>query len=219
MFIELRRYIVDPDHRDEWVQIMEEKVFPFIQPLGVVVLGSFVGFHDKGQFVWLRSFENDTEHALQYKAIYESKFWLEEIIPLVDKWIEWEEIKNVKLHSQLNTPAEGSLFIDYKLEKDSLVDLNKFKVKDGKMEEWLNFLTEKLIPLMNSLGGNVLDCYTLPNFKDTCIVMTQFESFEQRNVVNEAIANQPTWIKGLQLLNDVADETPFLKSTDTSKFM
>src|SRR5271156_4607965 len=99
MFIEFRRYVIKNDYVNDWIRIMEDKIFPFIADKGMVVLGSYRAPYDKSQYVWLRSFPDDIIRVKQYKAVYESEFWGKEIIPNADKMLEWEGIKVVRFLS------------------------------------------------------------------------------------------------------------------------
>ena len=58
MLFELRLYRMRPGQRDAWVRFMEEEIIPFQISKGMVIVGSFVGEQDEGQYVWLRRFDS-----------------------------------------------------------------------------------------------------------------------------------------------------------------
>jgi hypothetical protein len=41
MIYELRQYYIDAEKREEWIQLMDEKVIPFQKSMGMMVVGSF----------------------------------------------------------------------------------------------------------------------------------------------------------------------------------
>lgn len=217
MFIELRRYIVKPEHRDAWVKIMEEKIFPFIIPLGVVVLGSFTALHEKSQYIWLRSFENDSERVRLYKAMYESEYWGKEIIPAADKMLEWEGIKNVKLVSLMH--PTHSLFINYDLQKSDVVELKKYKIKPRQWKAWLTFIKNDLTSYYHQCGARVLDSFSLPEFEDTHLLMIHYKTEGDLGLIDQELQASDFWkLHAAPLLEEESLEAPLLVSTDSRKF-
>jgi NIPSNAP len=82
-FYELRQYKVLPGKMDEWVRIMEQEIIPFQVSKGMVICGSFRGETDDSVYVWMRRFESEAEREAQYKAVYESAHWKNDILPRV----------------------------------------------------------------------------------------------------------------------------------------
>ena len=68
MFTELRHYHVHPELRDDWVQIMEDKVFPFVIAKGAVIVGSFIGVRDKREYAWMLRYESEEEYDIRVIA-------------------------------------------------------------------------------------------------------------------------------------------------------
>jgi NIPSNAP len=87
-FYELRQYKVLPGKMDEWVRIMEQEIIPFQVSKGMVICGSFRGETDDSVYVWLRRFESEAEREAQYKAVYESDHWKNEIAPRVPNCLD-----------------------------------------------------------------------------------------------------------------------------------
>lgn len=91
MLFELRQYRMKPGQKDQWVRLMEEKIIPFQIAKGMVVIASFVGEQDDSVYVWIRRFASEEERVRQYKEVYESDYWKNEISPLVGDLIERSE--------------------------------------------------------------------------------------------------------------------------------
>jgi hypothetical protein len=73
---------------DRWVRLMEEKIIPFNVSKGIVVTGSFVGQEEKDLYVWIRRFESEEECERQYKEVYESEYWKNEIKPETNEMLD-----------------------------------------------------------------------------------------------------------------------------------
>ena len=73
---------------DEWVEIMEQEIIPFQVSKGMVICGSSRGETDQSIYVWLRRFESEAEREAQYKAVYESDHWKNEIAPRVSDYLD-----------------------------------------------------------------------------------------------------------------------------------
>jgi hypothetical protein len=89
-FYELRQYKVQPGKMNEWVKIMEEEIIPFQVSKGMVICGSFRGETEDSVYVWLRRFESEAEREAQYKAVYESDHWKNDIRPRVVPCLDLE---------------------------------------------------------------------------------------------------------------------------------
>ena len=82
----------------EWLKIMEEEIIPFQVSKGMVVTGSFRGEKDDSVYVWIRRFESEAERERLYKAVYESKHWLEKLTDRVGQCINRETISVTRLN-------------------------------------------------------------------------------------------------------------------------
>src|ERR1700730_11306503 len=87
-FYVLRQYKVLHGKIDEWVRIMEQEIIPFQVSKGMVICGSFRGETDDSVYVWLRRFESGGGREEQYKAVYESDHWKNEIAPRVPNYLD-----------------------------------------------------------------------------------------------------------------------------------
>lgn len=89
VFFELRQYKIYPGKQAEWVRLMEEEIIPFQASQGMDIRGSWVGEEDETQYFWMRAFRSEAEREQQYKDVYESDTWKNEIglkiPPLMDR--------------------------------------------------------------------------------------------------------------------------------------
>ena len=97
MFFELRQYKTKPGKRDEWIKVMETEVIPFQASLGMVIVGSFVAEEDDDLYVWIRRFESEEQRKEQYKAVYLSEQWQNDMAPKVDELLEKEKMVVTRL--------------------------------------------------------------------------------------------------------------------------
>ncbi|MFI0900980.1 NIPSNAP family protein [Streptomyces sp. NPDC020983] len=91
MHYEIRRYRTRPGRREEWVRYMEAVIIPFQTAQGMDVTASFTDGRDENGYVWMRRFENDSESAALYAAVYEHDRWKNEIGPIVNTLLIREE--------------------------------------------------------------------------------------------------------------------------------
>ena len=97
MLFELREYRIKPGQMENWVKFMEEVVIPFQVSHGMVIVGSFTGEKEEDLYVWIRRFESEQERERQYKAVYESDRWKNEIGPKVPTMMDRERMKVTRL--------------------------------------------------------------------------------------------------------------------------
>ena len=88
MFFELRQYRTKPGQREAWVKFMEEVIIPFQVSKGMVIVGSFISQEEDDLYVWIRRFESEEERVAQYKAVYETDFWKNEVAPKVGEMLD-----------------------------------------------------------------------------------------------------------------------------------
>ena len=117
-FFELRIYQIFPGKMDEWLYFMEKTIMPFQVEQGMIIHGSFVmdssdqfavengervmKYEKKGNtYVWIRRFENQEEKVKLYKAVYESKEWVDNIAPTVANLVDRNSIL---VHNLSSTP-------------------------------------------------------------------------------------------------------------------
>lgn len=65
---------------DAWLQLMQEEI----------ITGSFRGETDNSVYIWMRRFETEAEREQQYKAVYESDRWKNELTDRVGELINRE---------------------------------------------------------------------------------------------------------------------------------
>ncbi|MCY3810244.1 MAG: NIPSNAP family protein [Gammaproteobacteria bacterium] len=87
MFYELRRYKINDDKMDEWVEFMEGTIIPFQVSKGMVIAGSFRG-EDETTYVWMRRFASEAEREQQYADVYQSDTWKNDIAPRVSQLMQ-----------------------------------------------------------------------------------------------------------------------------------
>ena len=75
---------------DEWLELMEGKIIPFIVLKGMVMTASFRGEQDPSVYIWIRRFENEEQREKLYQAVYESDHWKSVLSPKVGKLLNRE---------------------------------------------------------------------------------------------------------------------------------
>ena len=76
---------------------METEIIPFQVSQGMAIVGSFVAEEDPDLYVWIRRFENEDRRLEQYKAVYESDHWTNNIAPRIPEMLDRESINVTRL--------------------------------------------------------------------------------------------------------------------------
>ncbi|MCY3557376.1 MAG: NIPSNAP family protein [Chloroflexi bacterium] len=106
MLFELRQYTINEGRREEFVNLMEEKIIPFQTAQGMTILGSFVSEEDEQTYVWIRRFHSEDERERLYDAVYNSDYWRDEIAPSVGDMMSRESISVKRLEATPRSPIQ-----------------------------------------------------------------------------------------------------------------
>ena len=72
-------------------------------------------------------------------------------------------------------------------------ELRQYRIKDGRMDEWVKFMEEEIIPFQVSKGMVVVGSFKGEEEKDLYIWIRRFESEEERERLYKAVYEDPTW--------------------------
>ncbi len=106
MLFELRQYTINEGRREEFVNLMEEKIIPFQVSQGMTILGSFVSEEDESTYVWIRRFHSEEERERLYEAVYGSDYWKNEIAPSVGEMMSRDSISVKRLEATPRSPIQ-----------------------------------------------------------------------------------------------------------------
>ena len=87
-FFELRQYKIRRGKTKEWLRMFDEEIMPFEVARGVVPSGLWHGETDPSVFIWMRRFNSEVERVRLCKAVYEDPYWLNELVPRIDKLVD-----------------------------------------------------------------------------------------------------------------------------------
>lgn len=73
--VELRRYTLHPDRRDELIELFEREFVESQEEVGMSVLGTFRELGDPDRFVWFRGFPDMTTRLAGLTAFYSGPVW------------------------------------------------------------------------------------------------------------------------------------------------
>jgi hypothetical protein len=90
MIVEMRTYKIEAGKRGEFLGILETKVLPAHQKIGMKVLGPFLSVEDDDTFFWMRAFPDRQSRERMRNEFYEGKLWKEELeqklMPILEKY-------------------------------------------------------------------------------------------------------------------------------------
>lgn len=81
--IEIRTYRAQPGGRDELTRLLQDRVFPAQEDVGMRVLGVFPSADDDDTLVWLRGFPDADSRDAMTKVFYGGSEWTDELAGLV----------------------------------------------------------------------------------------------------------------------------------------
>lgn len=86
---ELRQYQIFPGQLDRWVEWMDTTIIPFLESLGMVVVGSWA-VRETNSYIWIRRFENDRDRERLTTLQYENETWVNEMRPTINEMLDRE---------------------------------------------------------------------------------------------------------------------------------
>lgn len=72
-------------------------------------------------------------------------------------------------------------------------ELRRYKIHPGKMDDWVRFMEEEILPFQIAKGMVVTGSYRAENEETTYIWMRRFENEEQREKLYEAVYDSAYW--------------------------
>ena len=89
-----------------------------------------------------------------------------------------------------------------------IFELRQYRVYPGKMEEWVRFMEEVIIPFQVSKGMVICGSFVGEEEEDLYVWIRRFDSEEDRERLYEAVYESDTW------KNEVADEVGTMLDRD-----
>ena len=72
-------------------------------------------------------------------------------------------------------------------------EYRQYRIKDGRMAEWVEFMEKEIIPFQVARGMVVAGSFTAEEEDDLYIWMHRFESEEEREQLYKAVYEDPQW--------------------------
>jgi hypothetical protein len=76
-------------------------------------------------------------------------------------------------------------------------ELREYRIKDGRMNEWVEFMETEIIPYQVSKGMVVVGSFVAEEEEDLYIWIRRFENEEEREKLYEAVYQDPDWTDGI----------------------
>jgi hypothetical protein len=105
VLVEIRRYVIVPGRRDEFVAWFENTVVPAMEAAGMKIIGRYLSLDDPDVFFYLRGFADEAERDRQYAAFYDSDPWLAE-------WRDHALALEIEARVEVVTPTPGTPPLD-----------------------------------------------------------------------------------------------------------
>ncbi len=76
-------------------------------------------------------------------------------------------------------------------------ELRQYRIKDGRMDEWVEFMEKEIIPFQVAKGMVVLGSFVGEEEEDLYIWIRRFESEEEKDRLYKAVYEDPHWTEKL----------------------
>jgi hypothetical protein len=85
-------------------------------------------------------------------------------------------------------------------------ELRQYRIKDGKMDEWVQFMESEIIPFQVSKGMVVIGSFVGEEEEDLYIWIRRFEDEVEREKLYKAVYEDPHWLEELSpRVGDIMD--------------
>ncbi len=86
---ELRQYRIFPGQLDRWVEWMDTTAIPFLESIGMTVVGSW-SVSETNSYIWIRRFESESEQKRLTALQYENETGVKEMRPIINEMLDRE---------------------------------------------------------------------------------------------------------------------------------
>ncbi|MEP7452831.1 NIPSNAP family protein [Phyllobacterium sp. SB3] len=153
--IELRRYRLHPNKRDELIDIFDTHFLEGQERCGMKIIGQFRDMDDPDAFVWFRGFDNMQARDQALTGFYDGPVWCENRQAANATMIDSDDV--LLLH-----PASRNLdFVlpvirhaKQKISADTIFQINTYNLKAPAEDGFLDFYEGVIAPILDSAGDN-----------------------------------------------------------------
>ena len=86
---ELRQYQIFPGQLDRWVEWMDTIAIPFLESIGMTIVGSW-SVYETNSYIWIRRFESESDRKRLTELQYENETWTNEMRPTINEMLDRE---------------------------------------------------------------------------------------------------------------------------------
>jgi hypothetical protein len=83
-------------------------------------------------------------------------------------------------------------------EKAMFFELRQYRIKKGKMKQWVKYMEEVLIPFQISQGMVVVGSFVGQEEKDLYVWIRRFENEQERKKLYKKVYESDTWLKEIK---------------------
>jgi NIPSNAP len=87
---------------------------------------------------------------------------------------------------------------EFRKEKSMFFELRQYRIKKGKMKQWVKYTEEVLIPFQISQGMVVVGSFVGQEEKDLYVWIRRFENEQERKRLYKKVYESETWIKQIK---------------------
>lgn len=88
MIIEIRKYTLKPNVREDFIAAFEQRLRPAFEAIGVRVVGPMTDSDDANTIHWMRMFDNQAERKTKLDIFFDAPLWTNDLkdifMPMID---------------------------------------------------------------------------------------------------------------------------------------
>lgn len=87
-------------------------------------------------------------------------------------------------------------------------ELRQYRIRKGKMKQWVKFSEEVLLPFQIAQGMVVVGTFVAPEEKDLYVWIRRFENEQERKRLYKKVYESETWLKEIKPVVDTMNIRP-----------
>ncbi|EJN00044.1 NIPSNAP family protein [Phyllobacterium sp. YR531] len=201
--IELRRYKLHPNKRDELIDVFDRHFLEGQESCGMKIIGQFRDLDDPDAFVWLRGFDNMRARHEALSAFYDGPVWNEHRDAANTTMIDSDDVLLLRpaiAKSDFELPVSRTT--DHpNISGSGTFQITTYKLKAPAEDGFLDFHETVVAPILNIAGDKRIALLTSEHRENTftrlpvrlgenvLVSVSRFDSAAEQNEFNHKLAN------------------------------
>lgn len=213
--IELRRYRLHPNRRDDLIDIFDTHFLEGQERHGMKIIGQFRDLDDPNAFVWFRGFDSMQARHLALTGFYDGSVWHKHRSAANATMIDSDDV--LLLHPQSEADAfalpGGRPGRDATDLSPAIVQAVTYKLKSSAESEFLAFYQETLCPILRAAGEKRVALFASEHSENTftrlpvrlgenvTVAFSRFDNAAAQASFTKDLIGNPVWLAAQEQLS------------------